>query len=260
LNLNDGWHWLGRGIDFIMALVTFRTVSVLVVAGIAVLVAAGLTGCGGSEAKPVVVVEKNAPATPPPAPVPAKDDGRPLIVVFGDSLSAGYGLETGQSFPDELQKILDQKQLSYRVVNQGLSGDTTSGGLSRIDQCIALKPKFVLLELGGNDGLRGISVATVRKNLDTMIRKLQDAGATVVLVGITLPRNYGDDYIRGFEKNYVELAKEHKLTTVPFLLEGIWTPEGGAPGMIQPDGIHPTAKATPVMAATVFKRIEKLLR
>ncbi len=183
-----------------------------------------------------------------------------MIVAFGDSLSAGYGLESGLSYPDFLQKILDRKGLRYHVVNQGLSGDTTTGGLSRIDQCVALKPKLVLLELGGNDGLRGVPVANTRTNLDTMIRKLKDAGATVVLVGITLPRNYGDDYIRSFEKNYTELTREHHLTLVPFLLEGIWTPTGGAPGMVQDDGIHPTAKGTPVMAETVFKRIEKLLR
>lgn len=182
-----------------------------------------------------------------------------MIVAFGDSLSAGYGLEAGLSYPDFLQKILDEKGYKYRVVNQGLSGDTTTGGLSRIEQCIALQPKIVLLELGGNDGLRGIPVSNMRQNLDTMIRKLQAAGATVVLVGITLPRNYGEDYIKGFEQSYSSLAKEHKLTLVPFLLEGIWTPTGGVPGMMQEDGIHPTAKGTPVMAQNVFKRIQKLL-
>jgi acyl-CoA thioesterase-1 len=209
-------------------------------------------------------------ATPPPAgatklPVsnepakPTPDDSRPVIVAFGDSLSAGYGLEAGQSFPDQLQNLLNDKGLRYRVVNQGISGDTTSGGLARVDQAVALQPKIVLLELGGNDGLRGIPVANIRRNLDAMIRRFKQAGATVVLVGITLPRNYGDDYIRGFEKNYSDLAKEHSLTYVPFLLEGIWTPTGGAPGMFQDDGIHPTAKGTPVMAATVLKKIEKLL-
>jgi acyl-CoA thioesterase-1 len=203
-------------------------------------------------AAPPVTAEKAAP--PPPV-----QDDRPVIVAFGDSLSAGHGLEAGLSYPDFLQKILDEKGYKYRVVNQGLSGDTTTGGLSRIDQCIALKPKIVLLELGGNDGLRGIPVTNMRQNLDTMIRKLQAAGATVVLMGITLPRNYGEDYIKGFEQSYASLAKQYKLTLVPFLLEGIWTPTGGVPGMMQEDGIHPTAKGTPVMAQTVFKRIQKLL-
>jgi acyl-CoA thioesterase I len=222
-----------------------------------------LAGCGSTSngevektAAPAITPPPSAAAAPAPAATP---DKRPVIVAFGDSLSAGYGLETGLSYPDFLQKILDDKKLPYRVVNMGLSGDTTTGGLARIDQCLELKPKLVLLELGGNDGLRGIPVANIRKNLDAMIRKLKDSGATVVLVGITLPRNYGDDYIKNFEKNYADLAREHKLTLVPFLLEGIWTPTGGTPGMMQEDGIHPTAKGTPVMAKTVFNRIEKLL-
>jgi len=242
-----------------MALVTFR--SVLLYLLLATFLLAGCTGNGNSNE-----VDKTTtppPATPPPptttAAAAATPDNRPVIVAFGDSLSAGYGLETGLSYPDFLQKILDDKKLAYRVVNMGLSGDTTTGGLARIDQCLELKPKLVLLELGGNDGLRGIPIANIRKNLDAMIRKLKEAGAAVVLVGITLPRNYGDDYIKGFEKNYADLAREHKLTLVPFLLDGIWTPTGGTPGMMQEDGIHPTAKGTPVMARTVFNRIEKLL-
>ncbi|BDC52344.1 arylesterase [Bryobacterales bacterium F-183] len=236
-----------------MALVKFHNVLFLILT--LLLAACGTTSSSTTETPAVSSTARPAPVEQP-KPV---DDGRPVIVVFGDSLSAGYGLETGQSFPDQLQKLLDSKKLDYRVVNQGISGDTTSGGLARVDQAIALKPKFVLLELGGNDGLRGIPVSNIRKNLDTMIRRFQEAGATVVLVGITLPRNYGDDYIKGFEKNYTDLAKEYRLPHVPFLLEGIWTPTGSVPGMFQEDGIHPTAKGTPVMAATVFKKIEKLL-
>lgn len=239
-----------------MALVTFRT-ALVAAAWTAVCVLC--SSCGNNnETKPAGVQPPPVEKAVAPAPPPVKDD-RPVIVAFGDSLSAGHGLEAGLSYPDFLQKILDEKGYKYRVVNQGLSGDTTTGGLSRIDQCIALKPKIVLLELGGNDGLRGIPVANMRQNLDTMIRRLKSAGATVVLVGITLPRNYGEDYIKGFEQSYASLAKEHKLTLVPFLLEGIWTPTGGVPGMMQDDGIHPTAKGTPVMAQTVFKRIQKLL-
>ncbi len=214
--------------------------------------------CGSSEKPEAASAPVGAPMKPPPL-AEAKKDDRPIIVAFGDSLSAGYGLEAGLSYPDFLQKLLDAKGHSYHVVNQGISGDTTTGGLSRIEQCIALKPRIVLLELGGNDGLRGVPIASTRKNLNDMIVRLKAAGSTVVLIGITLPRNYGDEYIRGFESNYADLAREHGLTRVPFLFEGIWTPEGGKPGMIQEDGIHPTAKATPVMAETVYRSIQKLL-
>ena len=228
-----------------MTLVTFRFLFALG--------ALALVSCGGSgKSEPVRV------GTAPPVAELKKDD-RPVIVAFGDSLSAGYGLEAGLSYPDFLQKLLDAKGHGYHVVNQGVSGDTTSGGLARIEMCLALKPRIVLLELGGNDGLRGVPVANVRQNLDEMIKRLKAAGSTVVLIGITLPRNYGDEYIEGFDKNYVDLAREYSLTRVPFLLEGIWTPTGGMPGMMQQDGIHPTAKGTPVMAETVYKRIQKLL-
>lgn len=253
-HLNDGCLHGEQAELFIMALVKFSNVFLLF--AMVFLCACGSTS--GDPAAPPPVAATKLPVSTEPA-KPAQDDSRPVIVAFGDSLSAGYGLEAGQSFPDQLQNLLNAKGLQYRVVNQGISGDTTSGGLARVEQAVALQPKIVLLELGGNDGLRGVPVYNIRKNLDAMIRRFKEAGATVVLVGITLPRNYGDDYIRGFEKNYVDLAKEHSLTYVPFLLDGIWTPTGGVPGMFQDDGIHPTAKGTPVMAATVFKKIEKLL-
>jgi acyl-CoA thioesterase I len=234
-----------------MALVTFRSCFVL----LSILL---LASCGDSTS--ASSVPKQTPGTvPPPVPVAeVEKDDRPVILAFGDSLSAGYGLEAGLSYPDFLQKLLDANGNRYRVVNQGISGDTTSGGLARVDQGIALKPKIVLLELGGNDGLRGIPVPKIRENLDEMIRRFKAAGATVVLLGITLPPNYGD-YIKGFEKNYADLAKQHSLTFIPFLMEGIWTPTGGKPGMMQEDGIHPTAKGTPLMAETVYNRIKKLL-
>jgi acyl-CoA thioesterase I len=245
-----------RETDLIMALVTFRSLFP------ALFCALVFSSCGDSprqepgSAAAKAPVPASVPVLQPPP--PTQDDGRPVIVAFGDSLSAGYGLEAGLSYPDFLQKILDAKGHRYRIVNQGISGDTTSGGLARIDHCIAQKPKIVLLELGGNDGLRGIPVGNIRTNLDRMIRQLKATGATVVLVGITLPPNYGD-YVKGFENNYADLAREHSLTFIPFLMEGIWTPTGGKPGMMQEDGIHPTAKGTPVMAETVYQAIRKLL-
>ena len=233
-----------------MALVTFRSF-------LALLSVLTIVSCGDSAPPKETPPPDFSTARPAPPAEGAKDD-RPVIVAFGDSLSAGHGLESGLSYPDFLQKLLDARGNHYRVVNQGISGDTTSGGLSRVDQCIALKPRIVLLELGGNDGLRGIPVAKIRANLDEMIRRFKAKGATVVLVGITLPPNYGD-YIEDFEKNYADLARQHSLTLIPFLMDGIWTPAGGKPGMMQEDGIHPTAKGTPVMAETVYQGIRKLL-
>ena len=202
-----------------------------------------------------------------PAPVPdAKPtavkikDTRPAIVIFGDSLSAGYGLDPGQSYPDHLQELLDDKGYAYRVVNQGLSGDTTTGGLARVDQAVAVKPVIALVELGGNDGLRGTPVAITRSNLEKIVERFQAGGAQVVLAGMTLPRNYGDDYIKEFDRIYPELARKYNVPLIPFLLEGLASTEGMVPGMIQQDGIHPTAKGTPMIARTVMAALEPLLK
>ena len=180
-----------------------------------------------------------------------KPDARPVIVAFGDSLTAGFGVNAGFSYPDFLQKQIDD----YRVVNAGISGDTTSGGLSRIDTVIRLAPKIVILELGGNDGLRGLPLASTRANLEQMIVELRKSGARVVLAGITLPPNYGPDYIRDFEKIYKDLAAKYKLPFIPFLLQGVV----GVPGMMQPDGIHATVKGNEVVAGLVMRTLKPLL-
>ena len=172
-------------------------------------------------------------------------------MAFGDSLTAGYGVDSGLSYPDFLQKEIDR----YRVVNAGISGDTTSGGLARIDSVTRLKPKIVILELGGNDGLRGLPLASTRANLEQMIIELQKSGARVVMAGITLPPNYGPDYIREFEKIYKDLAAAYKLPFIPFLLEGVV----GVPGMMQPDGIHATVKGNEVVAKLVMRTLKPLL-
>jgi acyl-CoA thioesterase-1 len=196
-------------------------------------------------------------AGPAPAvPAPAANDHRKVLVVFGDSLSAGYGLAAGQSFPDDLQKKLDAEGLPWRVVNLGISGDTTEGGVSRIDSATALKPSLVILELGGNDGLRGMPLASTRANLQQMITAFQAAGARVVLAGMTLPPNYGPDYVHGFEKIYKDLAAQDKLTLIPFLLSDIVTKDMR---YLQRDGIHPTAPGAEIVAGTVLRAIQPLL-
>ena len=183
-------------------------------------------------------------------------DARKVLVVFGDSITAGYGLPHGQSFPDRLQKRIDAEGFPWHVVNQGISGDTTEGGVARMDAAVALKPAMVLVELGGNDGLRGLPLAITRKNLETMIATFQRAGARVVLAGMTLPPNYGPDYIKGFEKNYKDLAAQYHLAFIPFLLADIVTSDLR---YLQRDGIHPTAEGAEIVSGTVLRTIKPLL-
>ena len=193
---------------------------------------------------------------PRPAPPPVAQDSRKVIAVFGDSLSAGFGLANGQSFPDQLQRKLDADGDAWRVVNLGISGDTTEGGVSRIDSATSLKPSIVILELGGNDGLRGMPLTSTRANLEQMIDAFQRSGARVVLAGMTLPPNYGAEYINGFQKIFRDLAAEHKLTFIPFLLSDIVTRDLR---YFQADGIHPTAVGAEIVAGTVFRAIKPLL-
>lgn len=206
-----------------------------------------------SRPKPQPEAGEIAPAA---APIQSAPDNRQVLAVFGDSLSAGYGLEPGQSFPDDLQRKLDAQGYAWRVVNLGISGDTTEGGVARMDSATSLKPAVVLLELGGNDGLRGLPLAVTRKNLETMIQTFQGAGAKVVLAGMTLPPNYGQDYIQGFQKIYKDLAVQYHVTLIPFLLADIITPDLH---YLQRDGIHPTADGAMIVSGTVLKAVKPLL-
>jgi acyl-CoA thioesterase-1 len=181
---------------------------------------------------------------------------RPLIVAFGDSLTAGLGLSAEQAYPAQLQRRLDAAGLRYRVVNAGVSGDTTAGGLRRLAWVVQSKPALVILELGGNDGLRGLSLAETRSNLEQMIRRLQKAGAHVVLAGMKLPPNYGADYTAQFETLYRDLAKAYRVPLIPFFLEGV----AAQPSLNQADGIHPTAEGYHQVVENVMKTIEPLLR
>jgi acyl-CoA thioesterase-1 len=199
--------------------------------------------------------EKTSEPAPPPLPSAARDP-RHVLVVFGDSLAAGFGLEPGQSFPDYLQKKLDAEGAPWRVINLGISGDTTEGGVARIDSAVSLKPEIVVLELGGNDGLRGLPLENTRANLDTMTQAFRKSGARVVLAGMTLPPNYGTAYIQGFEGNFRDLATKYKLTFIPFLLEDAITKDLR---YLQHDGIHPTAAGSEIVAGTVLRAVKPLL-
>lgn len=162
----------------------------------------------------------------------------------------------GRSYPDDLQDLLDEHGYHYRVENQGVSGDTTTDGLARIDNVITEHPALVLLEFGGNDGLRGIPVNATRKNLEEMIVRLKQANIPIVLLGITLPPNYGPDYIQPFTAMYPELAKKYNLPFMPFLLIHVYK----SPGLMQPDGIHPSGEGNKIVAHDVFELIRPLLK
>ena len=177
-------------------------------------------------------------------------------MAFGDSLTAGFGAEPGASYPDYLQKLIDAEHRLWRVINAGVSGDTSTDGLARLPGVLEYKPEIVILELGANDGLRGIPVDATRSNLDQIIVGLQAAGANVVLAGMTLPPNYGPDYIHPFEKIFTDLAASHKLTLIPFLLAGV----GGNTRLMQRDGLHPTAQGNRRVADNVMQVIEPMLQ
>jgi acyl-CoA thioesterase-1 len=209
-----------------------------------------LAGCGGS--RPVSSVESTPPAAREEA---APVDERAVLVCLGDSLTAGHGVAPENSYPSLLQAEFDRRGLKYRVVNAGVSGDTTSGGLERLSDVIEMNPKVVLVELGANDGLRGVPVPTTKANLEEIIMSLKRAGAKVALAGMTLPRNYGPDYIREFESMYRDLAAKHDIRLVPFRLE----PLLGTPGLMQADGLHPTAEGYRVALPLILQSIEPLL-
>ncbi len=194
-----------------------------------------------------------AAAAQPPR---ADTDPRKLIVCFGDSLTAGFGADEGQSYPDFLQQDLDRDGYRYRVVNEGISGNTTKDGVDRLAGIVRMHPAVVVLEFGGNDGLRGIQVETTRMNLAKMIEAIKASGAKLVLAGITLPPDYGADYVNNFTASYPVLGKKYDVPVLPFLLKNVYQ----VAGMMQADGIHATDKGNQVVAKNVLPLVEPLLR
>jgi len=179
----------------------------------------------------------------------------PVILDFGDSLSAGYGLAPEQAFPIRLEAALRRQGIEVRVVNGGVSGDTTAGGLARLGWALADKPDLVILELGANDALRGIDPATVRDNLDKMIRKIEANGAKVLLVGMLAPPNWGAEYKSDFDRIFPELAKVHDVQLYPFFLEGV----AMKPELNQPDGLHPNERGVAVLVDRLAPVVARLV-
>ena len=161
-----------------------------------------------------------------------------------------------QSYPARLQRTLDAAGYAYRVVNAGVSGDTTAGGSRRVSWILKNKPTIVILELGGNDGLRGLSLSETKDNLERIIQQLQQASVTVILAGMKLPPNYGQDYTEGFEALFKALAKQYRLTLIPFFLEGV----AGSTSLNQSDGIHPTGEGYRIIVEKIFPTLEALLK
>jgi acyl-CoA thioesterase-1 len=189
-------------------------------------------------------------------PIITSGDIRPIILCFGDSLTAGYGADFGQSYPDDLQRLLDAQGYHYHVVNAGISGNTTKDGLDRIHLVLGRHPQIVVVEFGGNDGLRGLPIEQTQANLSSIIAQLQHSGAKVVLAGITLPPDYGPDYIKKFDAMYPALAKQYHIRFLPFLLKDVY----GIPGDMQDDATHATAQGNKQVAINVEALLKPLLK
>ncbi len=179
------------------------------------------------------------------------------IVVFGDSLSAAYGIQPNTGWVALLENKLKHQNSAYKVVNASISGETTSGGLTRFDQMLKVhQPKIVVIELGANDGLRGLSLDDMQSNLNNMIAQAKAKNATVMLLGMKIPPNYGIQYTQKFSGIYETLAKQYKLNLVPFFLDGV----AGNRSLVQDDGLHPTAAAQPKLLENIWPKLEGLLK
>jgi acyl-CoA thioesterase I len=187
--------------------------------------------------------------------LPVRAAERPVLVCFGDSITAGRGLQPEQAYPEALQRKLDAAGYRYKVVNDGTSGATTKDAVDSLPGVLRLHPRIVIVEFGGNDGLRGIPPDQTRHNLDEVLTGLDNAHVKVLLAGITLPPNYGPDYIHAFEATFRELAAKHHTAFVPMIYKDLVHVQG----TIQSDGIHPTAKGSEIIAGTLLPALKPLL-
>jgi acyl-CoA thioesterase I len=243
---------------------TSRVVRRVLVLASSIAVMAGASACQQPNTDTSIVAPMRSPGSPrgnassavaqtnrTPAVSP-----RPRVVVLGDSLTAGLGLSPDEAFPAVLQRKIDAQRLGFEVINAGVSGDTSAGGLRRLDWSLEGNVRVLVLELGANDGLRGLSVDEMRRNLSQIIQKAQARGITVVLCGMEAPPNFGASYTTSFRAAYKDLAGTHRVALVPFLLQGV----AGLTDLNQADGIHPNAQGAQRVAETVWITLAPLLQ
>lgn len=218
---------------------------------IAALILFAMLGCSGADQQQ---------AAPPIAakPTPAVHDKRPVVLFLGTSLSAGLGVGADRAFPALIQQKIDSAGLKFRVENAGLSGETSAGGLRRLDWSLQQPIDVLVLELGANDGLRGLSVSELHANLDSIITRTHHRfpDADVVIAGMEAPPNLGRKYTTSFHEAFTSLARKHHAALIPFLLEGV----GGKPELNQDDGIHPNVRGHQIVAETVWKTLKPILQ
>jgi len=206
-------------------------------------------------------VQASAPTPAPPSPAAAAEPGatpvsaRPRLVVLGDSIAAGYGLRRDESFPARLQERIDREGLGFEVVNAGVSGDTSAGGLRRLDWALDGDVRVLVLELGGNDGLRGLPPAELKKNLTAIVRAARERHLAVLLCGMEAPPNAGAAYATAFREAFSAVAREERVPFVRFVLDKV----AGIDGLNQDDGIHPNARGARIVADTVWPSLRPLL-
>ncbi len=224
--------------------------------GRSLFVLAALIAAACSPAEPPASAERTPPAPGAAAPRAPSSPGAPRIVILGDSLTAGLGLEPDQAFPSLLQRRLDAAGRHYEVVNAGVSGDTTAGGLRRLDWSIEGSTRILVVALGGNDGLRGLPVGDTRRNIEAIITRAKRRGITVILAGMEAPPNYGPSYTAEFRQLFRDLAKEQDVSFIPFLLDGV----AGVPALNQRDGIHPNPEGARIVERLVWTAIEPIIQ
>ena len=231
------------------------------VIALASFLAAGVGACDQQIGKPAPKIQGTSvdarPGTksPPPSNAAPHPEER-ILVAFGDSLTAGLGVSPEETYPARLQAKLLLSGYRYRVINAGVSGDTTAGGLRRVEWVLKSKPDVVILELGANDGLRGLNLAQTRTNLEQIIQRFLAGGAKVVLAGMKLPPNYGTDYTKAFQSMYADLAKRDDVQFIPFFLDGV----AAKADYNQADGIHPTGAGYAVIVENIWPVLEPLLK
>jgi acyl-CoA thioesterase-1 len=214
----------------------------------------GATSCGDAWCRPTIEIARE-PARRTPQAQPGGEQPRPRIVILGDSLTAGLGLLESDAYPALLQNKLDEEGYDFEVVNAGVSGDTSAGGLRRLDWALEGDVRILILALGANDALRGLSIPEMKENLSEIIRVAGARRVMVLLAGMEAPPNYGPEYAVQFRQAYRDLAREHRVAFVPFLLQGV----AGEARLNQPDGIHPNVDGARIVAETIWRALKPMV-